>query len=77
MPASTAVTAKLSHRPVKPKGHSITISRTGNTRAVDTEIIEAATGFSMAERKLWVAKLNHRVMYVKLNNSRAFTAISK
>ena len=35
---------------------------TGNTSAVDTEMAEAATGFSMAERKLWVAKLNHRVM---------------
>ena len=35
---------------------------TGNTSAVHTEMAEAATGFSMADRKLWVAKLNHRVM---------------
>ena len=62
MPASTAVPAKFSQMPVSPRGHSTPMSTTGNTSAVDTEMAEAATGFSMAERKLWVAKLNHRVM---------------
>lgn len=62
MPASTAVPAKFSHRPVRPRGQNTPMRITGNTRAVHTEMAEAATGFSMAERKLWVAKLNHRVM---------------
>ena len=46
--ASREVPAKLSHRPVKPKGHNKPMSKTGNTRAVHTEIREAWNGLAMA-----------------------------
>ena len=62
MPASSAVPGILAHNPLSPIGQSATISPTGNSKAVETERIEACTGFSIAETKLWVAKLNQRVI---------------
>ena len=44
---------------------------------MDTEISDAGTGFSTASIKLWVAKENHLVRYVKLNRRRAAAAPSK
>ena len=46
--ARTDVPAKLSQIPVSPRGQSAAISITGKTRAVDTEIRDAGSGFSMA-----------------------------
>ena len=75
--ASADVPAKFSHRPVSPRGHRRITKSTGNTSAVDTEISDAGTGFSTASIKLWVAKENHLVRYVKLNSRRAAAAPSK
>ena len=46
--ASTDVPAKFSQRPVSPSGQSRKISNTGKIRAVDTDRIDAGTGFSIA-----------------------------
>ena len=48
MPARTAVPAKLSHRPVSPRGHKSATRMTGKTRAVETEMRDADAGFSTA-----------------------------
>ena len=46
--ARSEVPAKFNQIPVKPSGHNRTIKITGKTNAVDTEIIEAGSGFSIA-----------------------------
>ncbi len=46
--ASTDVPAKFSQMPVSPSGQKTRIKITGKTRAVDTDMREAGSGFSMA-----------------------------
>lgn len=75
MPDNKEVADILSHKPFSPIGHSRIPSKTGKTNAVEMEIIEANTGCSMADIKLWVAKENQRVTYVILKSKRAVTAI--
>ena len=60
--ASKEVAAKLSQMPVSPSGQSTTISNSGKIKAVETEISEAGTGFSIASIKLCIAKENHLVI---------------
>ena len=46
--ARSEVPAKFNQIPVKPSGHNRIIKITGKTNAVDTEIIEAGSGLSIA-----------------------------
>ena len=48
--ASTAVAAKFSHSPVRPRGQRIKIRRTGKKSAVETEMMDAWRDFSTASR---------------------------
>ena len=72
--ARSAVAGKLSHIPVRPSGHSAPIKMTGKNSAVDTDINEAATGFSTASTRLEQTKENHLVTYVILKRYSALTA---